>query len=157
MRLKKLKNYKYLIFLCLIIFILFHSFYTLACNFEILPKKEISIYNKSLNQKFPFIVEVAKNDVERKKGLQCRRSLKKNEGMLFEWKSEEFRYFWMKNTYISLDIIFINSNLKIIDIFYDAIPNSRNTITSMKKAMYILELKAGVFKRLNLGVGNFIK
>ena len=157
MRLKKLKSCKNLINFCFFIFILFYPFYTISCSYTILPKKEIIIYKTQYKKKFPFIVEIANDDIKRKKGLQCRRSLKKNEGMLFEWKNEEFRYFWMKNTTIPLDLIFINSNLKIIDVFYNASPNDHSIISSKKKAMYILELNAGIFKSLNLQVGDLIK
>ena len=65
-----------------------------------------------------------------------------------------FRSFWMKNTEFSLDIIFINKYLKIVDIFFNAKPYDLMTITSDKKAKYVLELHAGVFKSLNLEIGD---
>ena len=72
--------------------------------------------------------------------------------MLFIWKFEDHRYFWMKNTNLFLDIIFINSDFKIADIFFNAIPNDLTKITSEKKAKFVLELKAGILKKLNLNI-----
>ena len=76
--------------------------------------------------------------------------------MLFMWDFEDYRYFWMKNTYVPLDIIFIDSNFKIVDIFSNAQPNTLDLITSKEKAMYILELNAGISKNLGLKNGDII-
>ena len=76
--------------------------------------------------------------------------------MFFVWNLEDKRYFWMKNTKFSLDIIFINKNLEIVDIFFNAKPYDLMTITSDKKAKYVLELYAGVFKSFNLEIGDKI-
>ena len=71
--------------------------------------------------------------------------MKLNEGMLFIWKREDYRSFWMKNTSIPLDIIFLNKKYKIVDISYNAKPFSLKPIFSKKKAKYVLELNKGVF------------
>ena len=76
--------------------------------------------------------------------------------MLFSWNKEDLRYFWMKNTSFSLDLIFINSEFEIIDIFYNAKPYSLNIISSKKKAKYVLELKKGTLKKLDLEIGDKI-
>jgi len=88
--------------------------------------------------------------LKRKTGLQCKTKMELNEGMLFIWKIEDFRSFWMKNTSIPLDIIFINKAYELIDIFYNAKPYSLKSISSNKKAKYVLELNKGVFDSLNL-------
>ena len=152
MKLKKLKNCKYLTLFCL--FFLFFTEYSFACSPVVLPKKEIYISKKFSKEKFSFLVELAKSDEERNKGLQCRNKLNEKEGMLFIWKSEKNRFFWMKKTRIPLDLIFINSDLEIVEIFYNALPNDLNVISSKEKAMYVLELNAGVFKSLNLKLGD---
>ena len=68
-----------------------------------------------------------------------------NEGMLFIWEIEDFRSFWMKNTFIPLDIIFINKAYEIIDISFNVKPLSLKPLLSKKKANYVLELNKGVF------------
>ncbi len=145
MKLKKLKNYKFLFFVNVIIFVLFFSYNTKACYNINFSKKDIFIISEYNNQKIRFNVEVADTDLKRKIGLQCKAKMKSNEGMLFIWKKEDFRSFWMKNTSIPLDIIFLNKNLEIVDIFYNAKPFSLKSISSDKKAKYILELNEGVF------------
>ncbi len=103
-----------------------------------------------------FLVELAKNNYERQKGLQCKKKLKKNEGMLFIWYDEDYRSFWMKNTVIPLDLIFINSSLEVIEVYFDARPFSEKSIRSEKRAKFVLELNAGVFKELGFDIGDRI-
>ena len=74
--------------------------------------------------------------------------------MLFIWKLEDQRNFWMKNTKFYLDIIFINSDFEIIDIYFNAKPFSLLNISSSRKAQYVLELNEGVFKKLDLIIGD---
>ena len=152
MKLKKLKNYKFLFFINFIILGIFFNHNVEACSNIKFAKKDIIIVSKVNNQKIRFKVEIADTDLKRKTGLQCKTKMELNEGMLFIWKTEDFRSFWMKNTSIPLDIIFINKAYEIIDIFYNAKPYSLKSISSNKKAKYVLELNKGVFDsyRLNL-------
>ena len=138
------------------IFFFFVSNEIYSCQIEYFSKKNILILDKDKNKSFTFVVEIAKSNHEKKKGLQCRKHLKEDEGMLFIWDFEDYRYFWMRNTNVPLDIIFINANLKIIDIYLNAQPNTLDLITSKQKAKYILELNAGIFKNLGLKVGDII-
>ena len=148
MRLIKLKIFN----LILILFIF--PTYSDACENITFSNSEIYILSKKNNEKFKFDVQIADTKPKRKKGFQCQKKIKKNEGMLFVWGHEDKRYFWMKNTEFSLDIIFINKNLEIVDIFFNAKPYDLMTITSDKKAQYILELYASVFKSFNLEIGD---
>ena len=146
------------IFKTLVIFICFFfvSNEIYSCQIEYFSKKNILILDKDKNKSFTLVVEIAKSNHEKKKGLQCRKYLKENEGMLFMWDFEDYRYFWMKNTYVPLDIIFIDSNFRIVDIFSNAQPNTLDLITSKEKAMYILELNASISKNLGLKNGDMI-
>ena len=96
-------------------------------------------------------VEIAETILKRKQGLQCRKKLPKREGMLFVWENQDYRVFWMKKTYIPLDIIFFDKNKKIFDFFLNALPMDESPIISNGKAKYVLELNAGEFKNLKLG------
>ena len=93
------------------------SFSSFACKNIHFVTSEILITSKQLNKKFKFYVDLADTNLKRKTGLKCKKYLKDNEGMLFIWSSEDNRHFWMKNTNLFLDIIFINSDLEIVDIF----------------------------------------
>jgi len=129
---------------------------SISCEAQFLKKEKIVIENKLSKNKEFFLVELAKNEYEKKKGLQCKKYLKKNEGMLFIWSDEDYRNFWMKNTAIPLDLIFINSSLEVIEVYFDARPFSEKLIRSEKRAKFVLELNVGVFKELGFDVGDRI-
>ena len=150
LKLKKLKHYKFLFFINFIILGIYYNHNATACSDIKFDKKDIFVVSKYNNQKIRFKVEIADTDLKRKTGLQCRTKMKLNEGMLFIWKTEDLRSFWMKNTSIPLDIIFINKAYEIVDISFNAKPFSLKSILSKKKAKYVLELNKGVFDSFNL-------
>ena len=154
MRLKKLKSYNMKFFIYFFFLIFNYSLNASECRNIVFSKSKIFIVNKKNNKKFIFTVDLADTKLKREIGLQCKKDLKKNEGMLFIWSSEDQRYFWMKNTKFHLDIIFINSDFKIVDIFFNAKPFSLVNIFSSKKAQYVLELNEGVFKNLDFKIGD---
>ena len=156
MKLKKLKNYKFFFVINFIIFGIFFNHNVEACSNTKFAKKDIFIVSKFNNKKIRFNVEIADTDFKRKTGLQCRTKMELNEGMLFIWKTEDFRSFWMKNTSIPLDIIFINKTYEIIDIFYNAKPYNLKSISSKKKAKYVLELNRGQFNSLKFNLKDTI-
>ena len=151
---RKLKSYNLILFL--ILGFCLTSQISISCEAQFLKKEKIVIENKLSKNKEFFLVELAKNEYEKKKGLQCKKYLKKNEGMLFIWSDEDYRNFWMKNTAIPLDLIFINSKFKIVDIYFNATPFSKKSIRSQKRAKFVLELNYGVFKNKGFNVGDKI-
>ncbi len=98
------------------------------------------------------LVEVVKTQEQRQKGLQNRSRLKKNRGMLFIFKEEGFHAFWMKDTYIPLDIAFIDRNKVIIDIQQMIPLDTRIRYEPAKKARYALEVNAGWMEENNIQV-----
>ena len=154
MKLKKLKNYK-LKFLIYFIFVIVNfPLNASQCNNIKFLKTDIFIINKRNDKKVHFSVDLADTKLKREIGLQCKKQLKENEGMLFIWKSEDQRNFWMKNTKFYLDIIFMNSAFEIIDIYFNAKPFSLLNISSSRKAQYVLEINEGVFENLDLIIGD---
>ena len=151
---RKLKSYNLILFL--ILGFCLTSQISISCEAQFLKKEKIVIENKLSKNKEFFLVELAKNEYEKKKGLQCKKYLKQNEGMLFIWSDEDYRNFWMKNTAIPLDLIFINSKFKIVDIYFNATPFSKKSIRSQKRAKFVLELNSGVFKNKGFNVGDKI-
>lgn len=89
------------------------------------------------------IIEVADSEYETTKGLMYRRYMPDNAGMLFIFPNESERNFWMKNTHISLDILFINAKGEIINIAKYAKPKSKKGIPSKGAVKYVLEVNAG--------------
>jgi len=100
------------------------------------------------------LVEVAKSQAQRQQGLQNRSYLKKNRGMLFIFKKEDYHTFWMKDTYIPLDIAFIDRNKVIVDIQQMIPLDTRIRYKPAKKAKYALEVNAGWMEENNIQVND---
>lgn len=103
-----------------------------------------------------FKFEVADTAAERSKGLMFRKKLDKNSGMIFVYSYADYRHFYMKNTIIPLDIAFIAPDLSVINI-EEMQPLDESTVSSMGKAIYILEANRGFFKKCGLNVGDKIE
>ncbi len=101
-------------------------------------------------------IEVADNDAEREQGLMYRDTMAENNGMLFLMDKEEPQTFWMKNTILSLDIIYADSERQIVSINRNCTPYSLDQIPSGKPALYVVEVNAGYAERHNLKVGDLI-
>lgn len=109
------------------------------------------------NQKID--VEVADSPGERETGLMYKYSLKENHGMLFIFEEEGLHNIWMKNTYIPLDIIWIDKDWIIVSIVENALPCKAEpcpVYSSAKKSSYILELGASSIEKLNIITGDTI-
>jgi len=101
-------------------------------------------------------IEIADDDEERMRGLMDRQNLPDNAGMLFIFPNDGPRSFWMKNTFISLDIIYINSRKEIVSIQKYTQPKSTYSIPSEKPAMYVLEVNAGFTDKYRINPGDKI-
>jgi uncharacterized protein len=88
-------------------------------------------------------VEIADDDAERSRGLMFRRELPERQGMLFVFPDEEEHPFWMKNTYVSLDMIFIDAGLKVVGVVANTEPLSTTSRTVGKPSKYVVEVLAG--------------
>jgi uncharacterized membrane protein (UPF0127 family) len=101
-----------------------------------------------------FSVEMAVNDAERSKGLMFRKELPEGQGMLFDFQREQETSFWMENTYISLDIIFIRADGRILRIAENTEPLSQKLIPSGGPIRGVLEVIAGTSRKLGIAVGD---
>lgn len=106
---------------------------------------------------YRFMVELADTPALRAQGLMHRRDLAADRGMLFLFPRAEQRTMWMKNTYVPLDMLFIDGAGRIIDIATDTVPLSERVIASSGKARSVLELPAGTAARLGIGVGDLVR
>ena len=117
-------------------------------------KKQVFIKDNS------FFVELAETKQEKESGLMFRESLALDSGMLFIYNDEERRSFYMKNTYIPLDIIWVDKEKKAVFIKKDARPGDSNdyeTVYPQEKAMYVLELNSGASDKAGLEVGDTLQ
>jgi uncharacterized membrane protein (UPF0127 family) len=104
-----------------------------------------------------FEVEYANTAERIEYGMMYRKSMDETTGMLFFMGDMQMRSFWMKNTYVSLDIIFIDDQMKIVSIQKNAEPLNTRSLPSEGPAMYVLELKGGVCDALGIGKGDKIQ
>jgi hypothetical protein len=126
---------------------------------EIKFKKEgqLNFYDQHSNVKITTIdIEIAEDNYERAMGLMNRYSMSDSVGMLFIMEKEEPQSFWMKNTYISLDIIYLNKDLKIVKIQKYTQPLSEHPIPSIKKSKYVVEVIGGLCNMLMIEEGDYI-
>lgn len=104
-----------------------------------------------------FAVEVVREEKERNRGLMFRRHMADDRGMLFDYNPPQAVSFWMKNTYIPLDIIFIDARGRIITIAENTKPLSLETIPSGGVARGVLEINGGLAKKLGIKVGDRVR
>ncbi len=147
--------------LCLVL-----SIISLACqqsrpkkvisNSEILFRKdlELSILNQEDTLISGLAIELADDPFERQTGLMYRQEMDSLEGMLFVFEQEAMRAFYMKNTYLSLDILYVDESKKIVDIIKNTNPLSEESLPSKKPAKYVLELRARAVEQWGLAIGN---
>jgi uncharacterized protein len=101
-------------------------------------------------------IEIADTEAKLEKGLMYRKSMKMDQGMLFIFDEERRLSFWMKNTHIPLDIIFINANKQIVHFAENTEPYSLRSIPSFEYAQYVVEVNAGYCKEYKIQTGNYI-
>ena len=103
-----------------------------------------------------FMVEVMRNDTDRARGLMFRQAMPQDNGMLFDFGQDQMVSMWMKNTFISLDMVFILADGRIHRIEARTEPESERTVSSGVPVRGVLELNANVASRLNLKPGDRI-
>jgi hypothetical protein len=104
-----------------------------------------------------FEVDMALNDIERARGLMFREKLGPYEGMLFDFHQEQPVSFWMKNTLIPLDMVFIAADGTIRHIHSNAVPLSTDAVPSKFPVRGVLEINGGSAKLLGIKPGDKVK
>ena len=104
-----------------------------------------------------FMVEIADTKQKRRRGLMHREEIANNAGMLFLYDDMRPRTFWMKNTPQSLDILFIDAAGKIVKIEHALKALDKQPIQSDMPVQAVLEIKAGLAKKLGINIGDKIK
>jgi uncharacterized membrane protein (UPF0127 family) len=101
-----------------------------------------------------FRVEVARSPQEQAQGLMFRTAMAPDEGMLFPYDAPHLLSFWMKNTVLSLDLVFIDEQRRIINVAENAVPYSEQSIVSDAPGIAVLELNGGRARELGIVAGN---
>ena len=101
-----------------------------------------------------FSVEIADNDAERARGLMYRKELPEGQGMLFDFHREQEVSFWMQNTYIPLDMVFIRADGRILRIAENTEPLSTKLVPSGGPVRAVLEVIGGTTRKLGIAPGD---
>jgi hypothetical protein len=120
-----------------------------------LPRDVVMVETSS--SQYRFEVEVADDSAERAEGLMYRTSLADNAGMLFLYQETRPVEFWMKNTLLSLDIVFVREDGTIARIAESTTPMSEDLIPSGEPVRAVLEVKAGTMRQLGVTAGDRLR
>ena len=117
----------------------------------------VTLFVHSGEKKRRFRVEMARSRFEQAKGLMFRTAMGPDEGMLFPFDKPRQASFWMRNTVIPLDLIFIGADRRILNVFDNAEPYSENQIISEGQAIAVLELNGGRAGQLGIKAGDRVE
>lgn len=128
-----------------------------SINIKFNKQGSLAFVSKESNDTISIIdIEVAKNDQERARGLMYRKSIPEDAGMLFVFDYEDIQSFWMKNTYIALDMLFVNENKEIVTIHMNTSPMKEWNYASSAPSLYVVEVNAGYCVKNNIKEGDLI-
>lgn len=129
-------------------------------NFNNPPKFRKDGDLKFLNDKdevvFEIEMETAKTMEEHARGLMYRPEMPENQGMLFIFDEERYQSFYMRNTIISLDIIYVNANKEIVDIYKETKTMDETSLPSAAPAQFVVEINAGLCDKYGIANGTKI-
>lgn len=137
-------------------FLILIGLFSIHTNAAPLPTALIS--SKKLVR--PLTVELATTRAQREHGLMFRKNLANDHGMLFVFPDQKMRAVWMKNTVISLDVLFLDQQGNIVNILYSLSPCAKEpclVYQSQTEAKYMLELPAGFSKDHNFSIGDQLR
>jgi uncharacterized membrane protein (UPF0127 family) len=142
-------------------FALLSAFLLVACTAKVPAtaqqegQKETLVI-ESTGGEHTFQVEIADDQRERARGLMFRREMPADEGMLFDFGKDEPASFWMKNTYIPLDMLFIKADGTIESIAERTTPLSEKSVRSKGAVRFVLEINGGLSDELGIAAGDAV-
>ena len=104
-----------------------------------------------------FTVEVAETPAQMEQGLMFRKTMAPDAGMLFDYKTPTLATMWMRNTLIPLDMLFVDSQGRIVNIQERAVPQSLDVISAAAPVRAVIELNGGTAARLGIGPGDRVQ
>jgi hypothetical protein len=116
----------------------------------------VFIDSQTDSELFHIEIEVASTDFEKALGLMYRADMRDDQGMLFLFPREQQQSFYMRNTLISLDIIYVNSKMVIVDIYENTTPLDETSLPSAAPAQYVVEIKGGLCDKYKIEIGDKI-
>jgi uncharacterized membrane protein (UPF0127 family) len=120
---------------------------------EAFERGELVVVNDN-GESLRFDVYLADDFEQQRRGLMFVRRLPQTTGMLFIYEGEDIRSMWMKNTYLSLDMVFARADGSVSSVVHNTEPLSLRSIASREPVKYVLELNAGVARSSRIGAGS---
>lgn len=117
---------------------------------------ELQFINDSDSIIFNIDIELATTEEEHARGLMFRKQMDENKGMLFMFSYEDWRSFWMRNTLIPLDIIYVNAKRQVVSICKNAKTLDETSLPSEAPAMYVIEINAGLCDKYGIDKGTVV-
>jgi uncharacterized protein len=118
---------------------------------------ELTFFSKNNREIVTIDIEIADTLEEKRRGLMYRRAMTAIEGMVFVNDMSRHHFFWMKDTYIPLDMIFVGEKMQIVKIERNTIPLSEKLIAVPKDAQYTIEVNAGFCDQHSIKIGDSIQ
>ncbi|WP_298499913.1 DUF192 domain-containing protein [uncultured Algibacter sp.] len=150
----------------ILLFVLFFSATLISCKenkknikqteVAFTKEGELTILKVSDSTKVTLDIEIADTDFDIETGLMYRNNMANNQGMLFVFEDEQERFFYMKNTKIPLDLIFISASKSIVSFQKNAKPFDESSLPSNAPAKFVLEVNAGLVNTWGLSIGDRI-
>lgn len=138
-----------------LLFLLLSFNQLLAAEPQVLDKSELVLL--SGERSFTFQVELADEPIEREIGLMHRDVMAPDHGMLFDFEQSRQVTMWMRNTHISLDMLFIDERGEIVNIGHDTVPYSTEVVASKGPVRFVLEVVAGTSRLLGIKPGDIVR
>ncbi len=142
-----------------VILLLFTLLCVTACDAgqaQQLPSEDMVVLKSGSNAQIKLSVEVADTPYALQRGMMFRTEVKPNTGMIFVFPDYTERWFWMKNTLVPLDMLFIDDTGMIVTIHPNAVPHDETPVKSVVPAKYVLEIGGGEAARHGFAVGDKI-
>jgi len=122
---------------------------------QVLDKSDLVL--ESGERTFRFQAELADEPLERQIGLMHRKEMAPDQGMLFDFERSQPVAMWMRNTYIPLDMLFVDEGGEIVNIAHDTVPHSEAVLQSAGPVRFVLEVPAGTSRLLGIGPGDVVR
>ena len=124
---------------------------------QFVKEGELTLYDAAGQVRSQLDIEIADTPRRRELGLMYRRSMPDTVGMLFVFEQQQQQAFWMKNTFISLDILYINNQNQVVSITPRTVPLTETSVPSKQPAIYVLEVIGGYCEQHGIQEGDLME
>ncbi len=121
------------------------------------PTERFGLHVNNIDLPMAYSLEIANSKEQKTTGLMFRTELPKNHGMIFNFETMNYPKMWMKNTYIPLDMLFLDNKGKIIHIITNTTPKSLEILKSPKPAKYVVEINAGEAEKHKINLNDYFE